>query len=97
MTGVKMSVEQRSAIKFCVLNGISRGKTIEMLQQAYGDSSVKKTAVYKWYNRFKEGRQGTGDDERSGRPVTKTSSYVADVKDLLDKDRRLTIREITES
>lgn len=65
-----------------------------MLRQAYGDTAAKKTAVYKWYKRFQEGRECTMDDARTGRPATKTSSHVADVKNLLDKDRRITIREI---
>lgn len=91
-----MSVEQRSAIKFCALNGIPKLKTIQMLEQAYGNEALKKTAVYKWYKRFKDGRNDIEDDARTGRPVTKTSSDVADVKELLDKDRRITIREIVD-
>ena len=41
-----------------------------MLVQVYGDSAMKKTAVYKWVKRFSEGRGSVTDEERSGRPAT---------------------------
>ena len=80
---VKMSDEQRSAIKFCVRNGFSKSKTIDMLLNAYGEKAMKKTAVYMWYKRFEEGRENIKDDQRSGRLTVVTSSLVADVRQLL--------------
>ena len=68
-TVAKMNDEQRSAITFCVRNGFSEKKTIEMVSSAYGEIAVKKTVIYKWYNRFQEGRENIGDDARSGRPA----------------------------
>ena len=68
-----MSDEQRSAIKFCVRNGFSKSKTIDMLLNAYGEKAMKKnkkkTAVYMGYKRFEfeEGRENIKDDQRSGR------------------------------
>ena len=59
-TGAKMSAEQRSAIKLCARNGFSKAKTIEMLINAYGATAVKKTAVYKWFKRFKEEQEDLG-------------------------------------
>jgi len=79
-----------------VRNWFSKKNTIEMVSSAYGETAVKKTVIYKWYNRFQEGRENIGDDARSGRPASKTSSHVAAVKELLDKDRRITIREIVD-
>ena len=35
-----------------------------MLVQVYGDSAMKKTAVYKWVKRFYEGRESVIDEER---------------------------------
>ena len=66
---VKMSDEQRSAIKFCVRNGFSKSKTIDMLLNAYGEKAMKKTAVYMWYKRFNEGREIIKDDQGSGHPL----------------------------
>ena len=56
-TGAKMSAEKRSAIKLCARNGFSKAKTVEMLINAYGATTVKKTAVYKWFKRFEEGQE----------------------------------------
>ena len=65
-----------------------------MLLNAYGEKAMKKkTAVYMWYKRFEEGRENIKDDQRSGRPSVVTSSHVA-AKQLLDNDRRITIRDI---
>ena len=46
------------------------------------------------YKRFEEGRENIKGDQRSGRPSVVTSSHVAAVKQLLDNDRRITIRDI---
>ena len=89
-----MNVEQRVAIKFCVKNGFSRIQIIEYMTNAYGDTAPKKTAIYKWYKRFEEGRESLTDDERSGRPGTLTSSDVTVIQELLNKDRRITLREL---
>ena len=47
-----------------------------------------------WYKRFEEGRENIKDDQHSGRPSVVTSSHVAAVKQLLDNDRRITIRDV---
>ena len=47
-----------------------------------------------WYKCFEEGRENINDDQRSGRPSVVTSSHVAAGKQLLDNDRRITIRAI---
>ena len=36
------------------------------------------------------------DDQRSGRPTSITSQKVQEIKELLDKDRRITIREVSQ-
>ena len=91
-----MSVEQRSAVKFCVLNGKTKRETMNMLEKAYGDKVMKKTAMYKWFSRFQNGQETVTDEARSGRPQSITSRHVRHIKELLDKDRRITIREISE-
>ena len=69
-----MSVEQRTAIKFCVLNGKkNRKETMEMLVKAYGDATMKRTALHKWYSRYENGYESVMDEQRSGRPTSITS------------------------
>ncbi|XP_066945211.1 protein GVQW3-like [Macrobrachium rosenbergii] len=41
-----------------------------MLHTAYGDVAMKRTACFKWHERFKDGQQSIEDDERPGRPST---------------------------
>jgi hypothetical protein len=56
-----------------------------------------KTFVYKWYERFREGRTSMYDDEGTGRPTsTVTVGKTVLVKELLDVDRRVTVRGIAE-
>jgi len=68
-----------------------------MLVQVYGDSTVKKTAVYKWVKRFSEGREIVTDEERSGRPATsRTEENIAKVRQIVRENRRPTVRSIAE-
>jgi hypothetical protein len=90
-----MASERRSSIKLCVLNWFSKKITMLRLQKAYGDQAMKKTAMYKWYAPFLGGQQGIHGDKRSGRPNV-MSNHVAVIKELLDNDRRITVREIHE-
>ena len=68
-----------------------------MLVQVYGDSAIKKTAVYKWVKYFSEGRESATDEERSGRPATsRTEENIAKVRQIMRENRRLTVRRIAE-
>jgi hypothetical protein len=57
LKGAKMNVEQRSTIKYWVRNQLSKKKTIEQISKIYWKAGLKKTAIYKWYKRFQEGRE----------------------------------------
>jgi len=68
-----------------------------MLVQVYGDNSMKKTAVHRWVKRFSEGRKRITDEKRKGRPATnRTEENIAKVRQILHKNRRLTVRSIAE-
>ena len=68
-----------------------------MLVQVYGDSAMKKTAVYKWVKRFSEGRESVTDEERSGRPATsRTEENIKKIRQIVRENRRLTVRNIAE-
>jgi len=57
---------------------------------------MKKTAVYKWVKRFSEGRESVTDEERSGRPTSRTEENIAKVRQIVRENHRLTVRSITE-
>ncbi|KAG5324184.1 POL5 protein, partial [Acromyrmex heyeri] len=90
-------MEQRSAIKFCVRNGISAAETLRMCQKAYGDGALSQARVFAWHRMFKEGRESVQDEPRAGRPSTSTDViHVQKIQDLVLANRRLTVRDLTD-
>lgn len=88
-------IEQRYAIKFCAKLKKSLEETSKMIRQAYGDSALSYSQVSRWLKAYKEGREEVHDEQRSGRPSTsKTDHNVARVRQLLDSDRRLSIKMV---
>ena len=64
-----------------------------MLVQVYGRKAVSRTCVYEWFKRFREGKETTEHESRSGRPSTKRTPEMIDkVRQMLAQDRRLTLR-----
>jgi transposase len=86
-------LEQRINIKFCAKLGKSASETLQLLKEAYGAAAMKKTSVFEWHKRFKEGRDDVKDDQRSGRPKTRrTEENVEKVRKLVCTDRPLSLR-----
>lgn len=96
MKVVKMTdFEHRVVIKLVVKLNKSDVEIRKMLEEAYGESTSKKTCVNKWAQRFREGRQSLQDDERIGRPLTSTAHEKIEVVErLINTDRRLTVAEV---
>lgn len=68
-----------------------------MLVQVYGREAVSRKCVYEWFKRFREGKETTEDEPRSGRPSTsRTPEMIEKVRQMLAQDRRLTLRLIAE-
>jgi hypothetical protein len=60
--------EQRVVIKCCFKAGLSATETLVLVQKAYGNEAVNRSNVFRWYSRFRDGRELVEDDERGGRP-----------------------------
>jgi hypothetical protein len=91
------NLEQRINIKCCGKIGKSASEMLAILTVAYGEHAMKKSSVFKWHRRFKEGREGVQDDPRSGQPQTqRTDENVDRVRTLVRSDRRLGVRVIAE-
>lgn len=89
--------ELRTVVKFCVGLGKSPSETVKMIEQSTTMPKCGKTFVYKWHERFRNGRLSVDDDDRAGRPVVAVvSSNIDKVKSLLDADRRVTVRDIAD-
>jgi hypothetical protein len=57
---------------------------------AYGDYAMKKSIVFEWHRRFKEGRDDVQDDPRSGQP------NVDRVRTLVRSDLGLGVRPMAD-
>jgi histone-lysine N-methyltransferase SETMAR len=67
------------------------------VQKAYGNEALNRSNVFRWYSRFRDGRELVEDDERFGRPKsTRTEVNIAAVADLVKNDRRIASRMIAE-
>ena len=68
-----------------------------MLKIAFGEEAMCRTQTYEWWKRFKEGRTSVEDDPRSGRPsMSKTDDNVANVREVVLSNLRLTVRVVAE-
>jgi hypothetical protein len=68
-----------------------------MLQEAFGDNAMRQSKTFLWHKRFKDGRTPVDDDERSGRPLTSTTSEnKANVREAIHADRRRTSHDVFE-
>ena len=81
-------------MKFCVKLGKSATETYNLLKKVYGDEC---TQVFKWFKRFKEGREEIRDDQCPGHPSTsKTEANIEKVSEIVQQNRRLSIRAVFE-
>ena len=86
-------------IKFCYKLKKTAGETHEMLLQAYGEEAVSKKCVYEWFKRFRDGKETVEDEPRSGRQKitrSRTTNMIKQVREMLARDRWLTLRRIAE-
>ncbi|UYV64606.1 nAChRa1 [Cordylochernes scorpioides] len=68
-----------------------------MLTVAYGEATLDRSNVYRWYKMFSEGREDVNDKERAGRPSTSTTDEkINEVEKMISANRRITVREVAE-
>lgn len=67
------------------------------MTKVYEDNAPSKTMVVKWVDRFREGWETVEDMPRTGRPTTSsTTENIERVREAIDEDRRITVRELEE-
>ena len=68
-----------------------------MLTLAFGKTTMSRTQVQLWYNRFKAGREDINDDARPGCPnPSTTDENIEAVKKIILDNCRLAIREVAD-
>ena len=88
-------LETRAVIKFCKDLGKTPTDTYKMLQKSRREKCVSRALVFKWHKRLSEGRESLQDDSRPGRKSVVDAAQLTSVKEALDADRRLTVRELS--
>jgi len=92
-----LSMEQRLAIKLCFKAGKSAKETLQMVNAAYGDQALSRSNVFRWYGRFRDGREDNVDDPRSGRPTEcRNDNNVENISQLLLQTRHLSLRMLAD-
>jgi len=63
---------------FLVKISKSASETLALLTVAYGEYARKKSSVFEWHRRIKEGREDVQADPRIGQPKTQRTDANAD-------------------
>ena len=59
-----------------------------VLTVAYGEATLDRSNVYRWYKMFSEGREDVNDEERAERPSTSTTDEnIHEVKKIVLANR----------
>ena len=92
----KDTLEKRYAIKFCFKLGKDARETYGILQTAFRLSCMNRVSVFQWHKIFKEDRESVRDNESCERSKeVRTLEVIGQVKDFMDKDRRVSIETIS--
>jgi hypothetical protein len=93
-----MAEMNRVAIKLCFKAGLSATETLVLAQKAYGNEALNRSNVFRWYSRFRDGRELVEDDERGDHPKSnRTEVNIAASADLVKNDLQIATRMIAES
>ena len=65
-----------------------------MLSLAFDESTMGRTQVQLWYNRFNKNRENVNADVRPDRPMTSIDENIETVKKIILDNRLITIIEV---
>jgi len=86
-------MEQRANIIFSFKLGKTAAETVELMRQVYGDNSLSRAQMFRWYSRFKSGVETIEDEARPGRPFSvRNEGLIAKVRKRIQEERCVTVR-----
>ena len=95
-SGREETLEKRYAIYLCIRFEENATEMYGMLQTAFGVSCMNRASVFEWHKRLEEGMESVRDNERCGRSKeVKTPELIGQIKNYMDKDRRVSIEIIS--
>ncbi|GFU02052.1 mariner transposase [Trichonephila clavipes] len=90
--------EFRVLIKHCFLAKKNTVETKALLDKHYSDFAPGKSAIEKWFTKFKRGEMSTEEDARSGRPKEAvTDKKIKKVHKIISDNRKVKLIEIAET
>ena len=90
-----LDIGARANIKFCVNLGHIPTDTYKLLKNLQATRCCR-SIVFKWHERFRNGRKNLDDEVRSGRPRSISTFVKQKIGDVLDVDRRVTVRGLAD-
>ena len=88
--------EIRSYIKWRIRLSIDSKQIFNEFCGIYGPQTISMRTVFRWVKDFEAGNFSVEDDTRPGRPKTSvTKANIAAVKIVVEKDARLSVKDIT--
>ena len=92
---VPPAVAQRIIIKFLTNEGVKPSEILTRLTAQFGETTLSRTQVFDWAQKFKEGQEAVQNESHQKRPRTSvTDENIRAIRDLIESDRRLTIDKI---
>ena len=85
----------RAMILYDFKSGLNETRSLERLQQAFGDLASSRATNFRWFQEFKRDRTSLKDDERSERPaIAVTEENIAAVEKMVREINRATFKDI---
>lgn len=77
-------MEQRANIKFCFSKlGETANEMLGSIKNVYGVQCLFRAQVFRWFARFRDGRESLEGDERSPKPKTSRNDENFDLNSTL--------------
>ena len=95
-SGREDTLEERYAIKLCLILKGNATETYGMLQSAFGPSCMNRASDFGWHKRFNIGSGSLRGEERCGRSKeVRKPDLIDQIKNFRDKDSRMSIETIS--